>query len=68
MEIKQAPPVYVVCGNPNLLAETPLPSRPPQTTEGLIDYLLALDERLKRCNADKKAFRSILDEMMVFPK
>ena len=68
VEIKQPPPIRVVCGDPQLLIPTPLPSKPPQTTEGLIDYMLALDEKLKQCNADKRAFQSILDEMMVFPK
>lgn len=63
VKIEPTPVIQVVCGNPDLLAETPLPAPPPKTTQGLVDYMIALDERMRQCNADKKAFRQMMDDL-----
>ncbi len=62
LRIEDTPDIVMQCGDPALLNETEFPAPPEPTNEGLIDYILQLQEALNRCNADKAAFRSLIRE------
>lgn len=60
LKIENAPDIVMQCGDPALLNETEFPARPERTNEGLLNYIVQLQEALERCNADKAAFKSLL--------
>lgn len=56
------PIIIIPAGDPQFLEPTLLPDNPAPTTAGLIEYIIDCRQSVAACNADKKAFRGMMEQ------